>query len=115
MATDGTTSHILFLYGTIAWTASDPCGGVDGIGGDGNSAQVGVTAGDGVRFFSLPTSGLADVILIDMSTNCGIPGLYLIPTNTGMISSVQVYYITDEKSFHYTVCGVCLFSQKLQL
>ena len=47
MATDGTRSFAMFLYGSISWTTGDASGGRGGFGG--HYARAGLNAGDGRR------------------------------------------------------------------
>ena len=76
-------SFTIFLYadGGIEWTTGD--GGVsDGVDGlRGTPAQVGFNAGDGVRFYSVPESQTEAIINISMTSNFGVPGLWIFQVN----------------------------------
>ena len=81
VATDGTTSHILYIYKDIQWTSSDNCGGTGGSGGN-KLARAGINAGDSVKYTELPNSGSASIVDIDKATNVGRDGYFLLQ-NTG--------------------------------
>ena len=68
MVTDGRASFVTFLYadGLIQWL---------------NGAQVGVNAGDGVRFFSHPDSNMVELLDITFTSNVGKPGMWVIRTD----------------------------------
>ena len=61
LATDGSSTYVLFLYEDIQW-------------GD-TSTSIGFNAGDNLRFFNLDTSTIPNGILdIESSSNVGVPG-----------------------------------------
>ena len=68
MVTDGRASFVIFLYadGLIQWL---------------NRAQVGINAGDGVRFFSHPDSNMVELLDITFTSNVGKPGMWVIRTD----------------------------------
>ena len=43
----------------------------------GTFAQVGLNAGDGINFATVPGSGTADIINITTTSNIGVPGVYM--------------------------------------
>ena len=64
LATDGSSTYVLFLYEDIQW-------------GD-TSTSIGFNAGDNLRFFNLDTSTITNGILnIESSSNVGVPGRYI--------------------------------------
>ena len=67
----------MFFYADeeIQWTTGDNSGGKDGLGG--TPAQVGFNAGDGVRSASVPGSQTAAIINITMTSNIGVPGVWI--------------------------------------
>lgn len=73
----------MFLYADegIQWTTGDDCpsGGVNGLGGI--PAQVGFNAGDGAHFFTVPESQTTAVINISMTSNIGVPGVWVFQVN----------------------------------
>ena len=71
-------TYAIFLYadGEIQWTTGDADGGVNGLGG--NPAQVGVNLGDGMNFGVIPTSGSANIVDIESTSNVGENGVYII-------------------------------------
>lgn len=71
LATNGTSSFILFLYadGLMNWIASDQDGTYP--------ALVGFNAGDGVASLTIPTSRTERVLDITTSSNVQKPGLWL--------------------------------------
>lgn len=77
LATDDTSSFAIFLYlrGGIQWTSGDASGGTDGLGG--TPAQVGLNAGDGVRYISVPGSRTDDIIDIDARSNVFHNGVFV--------------------------------------
>ncbi len=64
MATDGESSFVFFLYpeGGIEWDFP---------------GQVGLNAGDGIRFFSHPDSFSSRLTNIHTTTNVGTPGVWI--------------------------------------
>ena len=81
LVSDGSLSFVMFLYadGKIQWTTGDASGGMGGLGG--TPAQVGFNAGDGVRSASVPGSQTPAIINITMTTNIGVPGLWIFQVN----------------------------------
>lgn len=83
MVTDGILSFVIFLYADegIQWTTGGGgiSGGVNGLGG--SPAQVGFNAGDGVRSYRVPESQTAAVLNISMTSNVGVPGVWIFQVN----------------------------------
>lgn len=118
MVTDGILSFVIFLYADegIQWTTGGGgiSDGVDGLGG--SPAQVGFNAGDGIRSYSVPESQTRAVINISMTSNVGVPGVWIFQVNgenirspiSGMYLKLGVFKMqefTDESSmggFTYT-------------
>ena len=75
MVTDGEISFVIFLYaeGLIQWLWSDDH--VD------NPAEVGINAGDGIRFFRHPDSNTLNISNITFTSNVDIPGVWIIRTD----------------------------------
>lgn len=75
MVTDGDISFVIFLYadGLIQWLWSD-----DHVG---NPAEVGVNAGDGIRFFRHPDSNTLSLLNITLTSNIDQPGVWIIRTD----------------------------------
>ena len=78
MVTDGANSFVIFLYadGGIQWTTGDASEGVDGLGGI--PAHVGFNAGDGNRSATVPASRTDDIVDIELTSNVGIPGMWVL-------------------------------------
>lgn len=77
MATDGTSSFVIFLYADdeIQWTTGEQ---PDGSGGtEPTPALVGFSAGDGVRFTSVQGSQTEAIINITMTSNVARPGVWV--------------------------------------
>ena len=70
-------TYAIYLYadGEIQWTTGDADGGVNGVGG--NPAQVGFNRGVSMDFGVIPTSGMADIIDIETTSNVGVDGVYI--------------------------------------
>ena len=68
---------MLFLYADneLQWTTGDASGGTLGLGG--TPAQVGLNAGDGVHYYTIPGSQTPNVINIVNSSNVATPGLWV--------------------------------------
>ena len=83
---DGQSSYTLFLYKDLQWTTSDACGS--------HLPEAGISAGDGVRSTSLPSSGTPNVLSLTQTSSAGVPGLHILSTTDGMLLrlfSVQQY------------------------
>lgn len=65
------TSYAFFLYDVIQWT---------------QSATVGINAGDGKNYFTLPQSGTAELANLETSSNSGIPGEFILSSGNGICS-----------------------------
>ena len=79
LATDGSSTYVLFLYEDIQW-------------GD-TSTSIGFNAGDNLRFFNLDTSTIPGGILnIENSSNVGVPGRYIfrVDQNSRLSSSYVI-------------------------
>ena len=61
LATDGTKSFVLFIYGDITW----------------GKAGIGFDAGDGVRSYTLPGSLDESTQEVEESSNVGVEGVYM--------------------------------------
>ena len=85
MVTDGNSSFVIFLYadGEIQWTTSDETGS-GGFGGI--EAQVGINAGDGVCFTTVPGSMTPEIVNIDTTSNVAIPGVWIFQVDEGEIA-----------------------------
>ena len=100
LATNGTRSFALFQYADIQWALADPrtdtstatasgSGGGEGTttvvsgsgsgsgSGDAVLAQVGFSAGDGMRYYVLNASGTYDVLRLNSTSNIDRPGLWI--------------------------------------
>ena len=62
---------VRFVYESINWTTGDASGGSNGLGG--TVATAGFTAGNGVDFYQLPTSG-SQAAMLDLDLNNGNQG-----------------------------------------
>ena len=81
LASDGSLSYAIFLYGDdeIQWTTGDNSGGNYGVGG--TPALVGVNAGDGVQSVAVPQSLTPAIVNIAMTSNVGRPGVWIFQIN----------------------------------
>ena len=79
--TDEENSFVIFLYADngIHWTTGDASGGSGGLGGA--PAQVGLNAGDGIRSVTVPGSMTPAIVDIEMTSNVGIPGMWILQAN----------------------------------
>ena len=75
MVTDGEISFVIFLYADdlIQWLWSEDHEGIP--------AEVGVNAGDGIRFFRHPDSNTLNLLNISSSSNVDNPGVWIIRTD----------------------------------
>ena len=75
MVTDGKLSFVIFLYadGLIQWLWGDTHVGYP--------AEVGINAGDGIRFFRHPDSNTTRLLNITFTTNVGKPGVWIVRTD----------------------------------
>ena len=89
MVTDEANSFVIFLYadGGIQWTTGDESGGVNGFGG--TPAQVGFNAGDGNRSATLPTSRTAAIVDIELTSNVGVPGMWVLQVDDNELAVEQ--------------------------
>ena len=98
LATDGLLSFVIFLYadGKIQWTTGDASGGTNGFGG--TPAQVGFDAGDGIRYFAVPSSQTDEIINIADTSNVGIPGMWIfrIDGQEVVAGGCQIFNATDD-------------------
>ena len=91
-------TYAIYLYadGEIQWTTGDADGGVNGLGG--NRAQVGFNRGDDTDFGVIPSSGMANVVDIETTSNVGVDGVYIFKISDDIIevtSSKRNTYIND--------------------
>ncbi|XP_029988085.1 sushi, nidogen and EGF-like domain-containing protein 1 isoform X2 [Sphaeramia orbicularis] len=78
LITDGELSFTIFQYNNITWTTgmhASSGGNLVGLGGI--AAQAGFNAGDGKRYFNIPSSRTADVVNVEETTNVGYPGRWV--------------------------------------
>lgn len=103
MATDGTRSFAMFLYGSISWTTGDASGGRGGFGG--HYARAGLNAGDGRRQITIPNSGSRSIVNIRSRSNVGRTGLYVYRTDLSSVPSRR------KQSVWSTIykCNLCLW------
>ena len=64
MATDGTSSFVLFIYADIQWPRS-------------GRVNIGFNAGDGVRSYMLPLAFSGLEITVENTSNIDLPGVYM--------------------------------------
>lgn len=97
LATDGFRSFVIYFYadGMIQWTTGDASGGEGGFGG--TPAQVGFNAGDGVRYAIVPGSRTADIVNIDMTSNIGVPGVWVFRVDGGNVTMGGCSFEPDGK------------------
>ena len=81
IASDGSQSYILFLYGDLQWSTGDSDGGSGGTGGA--AAVAGINAGDGENYFLLPGSGAASVLNLDSDSNIAVDGQFVLSGGHG--------------------------------
>ena len=84
IATSKTESFVVFIYipGLIQWTTGDASGGTNGFGG--SEALAGINAGDGVNAEALPGSQMPNIVDITLTSNVGIPGIWMFKIGEGM-------------------------------
>ena len=80
LATDGFTSTVIFNYGDIQW---------------GERAEIGFSAGDGVGFLRVPSSGTNATLDIETQSNVGVPGQFIYRVD-GMFRT-KIMFITSRK------------------
>ena len=85
LITDGNCSFVTYLYADelIQWTTGDASGGVGGFGG--RHAQAGFDAGDRMRHFTIPGSGMPAIVDIELTSNIRVPGQWTFRVDLGMI------------------------------
>ena len=85
LITDGNCSFVTYLYADdlIQWTTGDSSGGVGGLGG--RRAQAGFDAGDGMRHFTIPGSGMPAIVDIELTSNIDVPGQWTFRVDLDMI------------------------------
>ena len=89
LAMDGVSSYILFLYKDLQWTTSDAC--------PSSLPQAGISAGDGVRSFTLPSSGTTNVVSLTQTSSAGVPGLHILSSSEGKLRQLQnLWHVTIE-------------------
>ena len=76
LAYNANDSFILFLYADhlIQWSS--------------HGAQVGIDGGDGINYFSIPTSRTADIVNITSTSNVNQPGLWIFKVDTYIIGGM---------------------------
>ncbi|XP_041472236.1 uncharacterized protein LOC121421557 [Lytechinus variegatus] len=101
IASDGTHAYVIFNYDDINWTTGSISGGAPetGLGGIA-PAVVGVNAGDGEVYHTVPSSFTPDVVNIEETSNIGVPGRYVFDIgNVGNIQNFMGQEVTGEKTF----------------
>ena len=68
LATDGQTSFISFLYVDIQW---------------GPGAQIGINAGDGVNFITVPEALSSATIDMELMSNINVTGVFIYRVDNG--------------------------------
>ena len=68
---------MIFLYADLQWATANQCNGKGGCAQVANSAQVGFSAGDGMRYFTLNGSGTDAVLSLNSTSNVGQPGVWI--------------------------------------
>ena len=91
LVSDGSLSFSIFIYadGGIQWTSGDKSGGKNGLGG--TPATVGVNAGDGNQSISVPDSHTAAIINISMTSNIGVPGVWVFQVDGSERNSMPTF------------------------
>ena len=79
LATDGSTSFILFLYQSIQW--------------DTMSTSIGFNGGDGMGGFNLPRPSGGNFLNLDTTSNVGIPGMFIFRSDTDQILQPGGIYV----------------------
>ena len=74
---DGESSYILFLYKDLQWTTSDAC--------PSTLPEAGISAGDGVRSATLPSSGSPSIVSLTQTSSAGVPGLHVLTSSEGKL------------------------------
>ena len=80
----------MFLYGQI-WLADNP---------PGTFAQVGLNAGDGINFATVPGSGTGDIINIAANINVGVPGVYMFRVDQQSVIYIAIWYVPAAVHIH---------------
>ena len=108
MVTNGAQSFVIFLYADdgIQWTTGDASGGSGGIGG--TPAQVGFNAGDGNRTATVPASRTADIINIEVTSNVGVPGMWVFQVDQDKVEFGGCSKDSESKwTIHFPSPGSC--------
>ena len=130
LATNGNKSFTLFQYADLQWALADPrtdtststasaygSGGgqgtttvVSGSGsgsGSGNAvlAQVGFSAGDGMRYYKLNASGTDDVVRLNSTSNIDRPGLWIFRVDGPSVVRRGMFVVSFfPVMFYITIC-----------
>ena len=87
LATNGTKSYVIFLYADLQWAAPNQCNGNGVCTPDANPAQVGFSAGDGMKYFTVNGFGTDAVLSLNSTSNVGRPGVWIFQVDGDQVSS----------------------------
>ena len=79
------------MYGDLQWTTGDGSGGTNGLSG--TEALVGINAGDGINFVTVPGSLTPSIINIISTSNSDFPGLWIFKVDEGMQAATIYVHI----------------------
>ena len=86
MATDSSSSFVIFLYADLQWAFADPkLAGMGSASGSGSADEISLSLGFGIVGFlgpglsgsQLPGSGSSDILELNTTSNVGRPGLWI--------------------------------------
>ena len=89
---------MILLYADLQWATADSCNGSSSGSGsssgnnegcilDANPAQVGFSAGDGMRYFTVNGSGTDNVLSLNSTSNVGLPGVWIFQVDGDQVLS----------------------------
>lgn len=84
LATDSTSSYVIFHFGEIQWTTGDKSGGSGGFGG--SEAVVGINKGDRMNYVSVIGSGMPEIVDVETQSNIMRLGVFMYRTDNQKIS-----------------------------
>ena len=87
-------SFVIIMYADkeIQWTTGDDSGGFNGIGG--TEALAGINAADDANHITIPGSLTPNMINIALTSNVGIPGVWMFRLREGNCLQMCTYVAT---------------------
>ena len=107
LATNGIKSFTLFQYADVQWALADPRTDTStSTASTSGSAQVGFSAGDGMRYYVLNAS---NVLRLNSTSNINKPGLWLFRVDGPSVVRRGMFVISLASLSYFTLQFVLLF------